>query len=305
MSLRRQDLNLLPILRELILTQSVSRAAENINLSQSATSGALARLRSVFDDELLVMDGRSMIATPFAKAIQYRVEQACRSIEALYQPSTFDPKTEARQFNIAATDYVAYMLGGHIARHLHEQSEATSVRFHPISRNLEQHLLYGDIDIAIMSDRGAEHIGTALESQWLFRDERVVIASATNPPFRGQLTLETYIAAPHATFEMHQFDSVSMSQLWPEIERPSHQVVSVPHFTALPEIVANSGCLALIQKRLAMRMASAGIVTIHPAPFDAPSVEIFAYWSPLCSHDPALNWIVKLLADISSALPVE
>ncbi|MCI4643673.1 MAG: LysR family transcriptional regulator [Hyphomonadaceae bacterium] len=303
MSLRRQDLNLLPILRELIRTESVSRAAENIHLSQSATSGALARLRSVFDDELLVMDGRNMVATPFAKSIQQKVEEACSVIEGLYQPGTFDPKTETRQFNIAATDYVAYVMGGHIARCMLERSDAISVRFHPIGRNLEQHLLYGDIDIAILSDRGAEHLNTTLQSQWLFRDERVVIASVDNPPFRGPLTLETYLASPHASFEMHQFDSVSMSQIWPEIERPARQVVSVPHFTALPETVANSGCLALVQKRLAMQMAAAGLVSIHPPPFDAPPVDIFAYRSPLRSHDPAVDWIMTLLVEVSAGLP--
>ena len=303
MSLRRQDLNLLPILRELIRTQSVSRASENINLSQSATSGALARLRSVFGDELLVMDGRSMIATPFAKSILQKVEEACLAMEGVYQPSTFDPKREDRQFNIAATDYVAYMLGGPIANRLVEQSGATSVRFHPISRNLDQQLLYGDVDIAIMSDRGAQEINTALECTRLFSDERVIIASAENPPFHPPLTLEAYMAAPHASFEMHQFDSFSMSQIWPQIERPPHQVVSVPHFTVLPEIVANSGCLALIQKQLAIRMSRAGLITIHAAPFDAPPVEIFAYWSPLRSQDPAVGWLKDLIVEISSKLP--
>ncbi len=303
MSLRRQDLNLLPILRELIRAQSVSRAAESIHLSQSATSGALARLRNVFDDELLVMDGRNMVATPFAKSIQLKVEEACAAIEVLYQPVTFDPKSEPRQFNIAATDYVAYTLAGRVAKRILEDSYSTSIRFHPISRNVEQHLLYGDIDLAIMSDKGAEHIGSALHGRRLFGDERVVIASAIDPPFKGVLTLEAYLNAPHANFEIHQFDSLSMSQIWPELERPVRQVVSVPHFTALPETVANSGCLALIQKRLAAQMATAGLVTIHPAPFEAPAVEIYAYRSPLRSQDRSLDWVTDLLADISAHLP--
>jgi DNA-binding transcriptional LysR family regulator len=303
MSLRRQDLNLLPILRELIRAQSVSRAAETINLSQSATSGALARLRSVFDDELLVMDGRNMVATPFAISIQQKVEEACAAIETLYEPLSFDPKSEPRQFNVATTDYVAYMLAGRVAKRILNECYSVSVRFHPISRAVEQHLLHGDIDIAIMSDKGAEHTGSTLHGSRLFEDERVVIASAINPPFKGALTLEAYLNAPHANFELHQFDSLSMSQIWPELERPVRQVVSVPHFTALPETVANSGCLALIQKRLAAQMATAGLVTIHPAPFEAPAVEIYAYRSPLRSQDRSLDWVTDLLADISAHLP--
>ncbi len=64
MRLNRLDLNLLVALDALLTERSITRAAERIHLSQPATSGALARLREYFGDELLVRVGSEMRPTP-------------------------------------------------------------------------------------------------------------------------------------------------------------------------------------------------------------------------------------------------
>lgn len=63
------DLNLLVALDALLTHRNVTRAAEQLNLSQSALSGALARLREHFDDELVVQIGRRMEPTPLARTL--------------------------------------------------------------------------------------------------------------------------------------------------------------------------------------------------------------------------------------------
>ena len=66
MRFNKLDLNLLVALDALLKERSISRAAERLHLSQSATSNALARLREYFDDQLLVQVGRKMEPTPRA-----------------------------------------------------------------------------------------------------------------------------------------------------------------------------------------------------------------------------------------------
>ena len=51
------DLNLLRVLDALLRERNVSRAAERLSLSQPAVSNALARLRELLDDPLLVRAG--------------------------------------------------------------------------------------------------------------------------------------------------------------------------------------------------------------------------------------------------------
>ena len=53
--------NLLVVLDAVLTERSITRAAERIHLSQPASSGALARLREFFKDELLVQVGHKMV----------------------------------------------------------------------------------------------------------------------------------------------------------------------------------------------------------------------------------------------------
>ncbi len=110
MTLRTKNLNLLPILLALIEEESVLRAAERVHLSQPATSGALARLRTEFNDELLVRVGRTMQRTARAEELLPIVRQHCMELERLFDAASFAPEASRDRFIIAAPDHLAYLL---------------------------------------------------------------------------------------------------------------------------------------------------------------------------------------------------
>lgn len=83
MDLGGLDLNLLVALDALFAEKSVSRAGDRLHLSQSATSGALARLREVFRDPLLVPVGRKMVLTPVAESLVEPVRTFLLQAEAI------------------------------------------------------------------------------------------------------------------------------------------------------------------------------------------------------------------------------
>src|SRR5579864_1974939 len=86
------DLNLLVALDALFAEKSVSRAGERLHLSQSATSGALSRLREAFHDPLLVQVGRRMTLTPVAERLIEPVRLFLMQAEAILNNSPgFDP----------------------------------------------------------------------------------------------------------------------------------------------------------------------------------------------------------------------
>ncbi|EJM62272.1 LysR family transcriptional regulator [Pseudomonas sp. KB_15] len=66
--LRSIDLNLLVVFEALIQERNVSRAAEKLALGQPAVSGALGRLRALFNDPLFKRIGHKM--EPTARALQ-------------------------------------------------------------------------------------------------------------------------------------------------------------------------------------------------------------------------------------------
>src|ERR1700745_1483052 len=99
------DLNLLVALDALLTERNVSRAADRLHLSQSAMSGALARMRERMGDQLLIRDGRQLILTHRAEERAPRVRTILREARDIIRPEpTFNPEVSDRRFTIAISD---------------------------------------------------------------------------------------------------------------------------------------------------------------------------------------------------------
>lgn len=93
------DLNLLVALDVLLEEQNITRAAERLHMTQSATSGVLGRLRTYFEDELLVQVGRKMQPTPFALELVHPVREVLLTIKSsITAKPVFAPTTSKRHF---------------------------------------------------------------------------------------------------------------------------------------------------------------------------------------------------------------
>ena len=121
MRFNRLDLNLLVALDALLTERSITKASERLNLSQSATSNALARLREYFDDELLVQVGRRMEPTPRAEGLRDAVRDVLVRVDATIaiQPE-FDPSKSDRIFRIFVSDYTQMVFAPHLLALAHE-----------------------------------------------------------------------------------------------------------------------------------------------------------------------------------------
>src|SRR5208283_3533861 len=105
------DLNLLVVLDSLLTERSTTRTGERINLSQSATSGALARLREFFGDPLLIQIGQRMELTPMAEKLAQPVREIILKGESLLDKNQgFRPETSTRTFRLNMSDYAAAVI---------------------------------------------------------------------------------------------------------------------------------------------------------------------------------------------------
>src|ERR1700722_18387508 len=105
MNLAALDLNLFVVLHAVLEERSATRAAKRLNVTQSAVSNALARLRAVLGDPLVVRSGRGLVATPRAEELAPSIAQAIAHLEkALDRGRTFVPGESTRTFTIAAAD---------------------------------------------------------------------------------------------------------------------------------------------------------------------------------------------------------
>ena len=127
-TLRNMDLNLLVVLDVLLDEASVTKASKRLGLTQSAASHALARLRSTFDDPLLVRVGTKMCPTPRAEMLRKDLRRLLSSVRRFMDDSdTFDAKTTTGKFSLRIQDSMLPLLGMVSQRVLSEAPQAELV----------------------------------------------------------------------------------------------------------------------------------------------------------------------------------
>lgn len=302
MLLRRHNLNLLPVLRELLRTRSVSRTAENIGSSPSAVSSALGRLREIYGDELLVLVGRRMELSAKALALIEPTERACRDAEELLGRAAFEARLTSRRFLIETADYATYLLAPALAACFAQEAPRASVHFSEYRANPGARLSRGAIDALVIPEDASGQLRDVANSARLFADDFVVIASMHHRAFQGALTRDIYESARHAIFRLPDDDERPDARARPHRNVQHNNVVFVESFLALPAVVERTDCLALVQRRLALRFRQSHAIEIHPLPFEAQPLVVSVCWSKARERDPALGWLRERLADAARSL---
>src|SRR5262245_12073665 len=108
--LREIDLNLLPVLRSLLETNSVARTAAALSLTPSAVSHALARLRTTLGDELFVRAPTGLVPTPRAASLVAELGAGLAALERVIGGGAFEPRRATASFRVATTDFGARLV---------------------------------------------------------------------------------------------------------------------------------------------------------------------------------------------------
>lgn len=165
------DFNLLIALDILLSEASVAGAARRLNLSTSAMSRTLSRLRDVTGDPILVRAGRNMVLTPWAEATRDRARRAVHEARAVLQPSTetFSAQSLARLFTIRANDGFVVAFGPALIAAVADAAPDVCIRFAPKPEKTSRYLREGLVDLEFGADllhdavlrcyRVAENIG--------------------------------------------------------------------------------------------------------------------------------------------------
>lgn len=298
-ALRGVNLNLLPILRELLRERNVTAAAKRLNLTQSGVSEALGRLRMQFGDELLVKVGRRMVPTAFALGLAPRLEDILAATEDMFKPKDFDPAGSEREIRIATGDTIALALGKGLVQRLAAASPRTTVQFLSVQTPTRTALDEGKIDFliiprgvipnTILNEDGLEHLP-------LYREEWVAIARRDHPSLGYGLTLELLNELPSVACRMDD-----LSYLHGALPgRLRSDQIQVSQFTLLPILAAETDAVAMVQRHVAEWFAKLLPIQIHELPIPFPKLEICAYWSAFHRNDPMHGWLREQLRQIAA-----
>ncbi|WP_290771023.1 LysR family transcriptional regulator [Hoeflea sp.] len=283
------DLNLLVVLDALLTTRNVSRAGEVLNLSQSATSGALARLRDYFGDTLLVQQGRGMVPTPLGAALAPQIRNALTQIEGtiIARPG-FEPAIADREIRIIASDYVMVVWLAPVISAIAMEAPGLRFRIDPPTVDPEGQLDSGSADLLLMPGK---YLAEQHPSAHCFDDEYCVIACERNPEIGSSISVEEFYAASHVDAA---FPTVVPGYTdWFTRQSGQERQVGVlaGGFAALPYFVLGSRRIALVHKRLARIYAEHLPIRMLPAPFDIPKIEERLQWHRFADEDECLRWV--------------
>ncbi len=291
------DLNLLAVFQEVYRERQISSAAKRLGLSQSAVSNALARLRRAFGDELFVRTAAGMQPTPLAAQMAEPIGAAMAQVAlALNQRSRFDPATSHRRFTLAMTDVgEIYFMPALIerCRLLAPLVEISSVRAGAL--NLKEALEGGRVDLAVGP---FEDISEALYQRLLFRQPYVTMFRKGHPLGRGKVDLERFVAAEHMLVDAHESPYDRINGLLARAGIGPNVRFRVPHFTAVPYMVATSELVVTVPQKLAERAALPfGLAWIAP-PLELPPLQTNVFWHRRYNQDPGNQWLRGLLAEL-------
>ncbi|QJE02227.1 LysR family transcriptional regulator [Massilia forsythiae] len=291
------DLNLLSVFQEVYRERQISAAARRLGLSQSAVSNALARLRRSFGDELFVRTAHGMQPTPLAQQMAEPIGAAMVQVAlALSQRSRFDAATSTRRFTLAMTDVgEVYFMPVLIerCRAVAPQVEIASQRANALA--LKDEMETGRVDLAI----GAfEDMSEALFQRQLFRQGFVSMFRAGHPLGSGAVDLARFTAATHLIVDAAQSPYDRINTLLEKAGVLVRTRFRVPHFTAVPYIVATSDLVVTVPHKLAESAAAPfGLKWIEP-PLPLPTLQTNVFWHRRFNHDPGIAWLRELIVDV-------
>lgn len=296
MDLVNLDLNLLVVLDALLREVSVTRAAQQLHVSQPAVSGSLAKLRRHFDDPLLRRVGNRYELTPLALHLKSRTAVAIEGAHRVFDARpTFDVTTEQRQFTLLASDYAMATVGEALTARFTKDAPGVRLQLGLLTpsavTNAEQVLRTVDglvLPHGFVSD---------LPHTDLYQDDWMCLVASTNQRVGRELTMELLAELPWA---YTYFSPVAFTAAGRQMQlmaiKPHVQIV-VESFLALPFVVAGTDRIAFIQSRLVPRLTASGEVRALPCPFDAIPITEAMWWHPVYEHDPAHIWLRDRLAE--------
>lgn len=297
------DLNLLVCLDALVKDCHVSRAAERVGVSQPTMSVALAKLREIFKDPLLVKKGTGLMPTTHALELHGQLQEVLGTVERMLQSTpNFVAATATESFSMIMTDYADLLLLPRLIPAL--EAEAPNVHIKvlgPNPKRLAEVLGSGAVDAVVTYfPDPPQHVRT----RTLLSDRLVVIARKGHPAFQEPMTVGRFSELLHvhvAPGEAGMYgalvdDALARYNLKRRIR------LTDPNFLAIPFIVASSDTVACVPRQIAVTLAKVANIEVHEPPLALPSYNVVLMWHERTHQLPAHEWfrrmIVRLCEDL-------
>ena len=275
---------------------SIAGAADEVGLSPSAVSHALARLRIMLNDQLFHRTADGVEPTERAKEISQEVERGLGFISsAISLQHQFVPNEANRVFTMQITDYVSGFILPRLAERLQKDAPGVSVDILPFSISTDS--VWDRVDVQIRLTPGRLQ-PEQVRSQRLVADDIVVLMRPDHPDAHRPMTADLYAALPHVKLSQSATGTTVIDDVLAARGLERHMAMTVSSWFDIPDIVANSDLIAIAPRRLLQ--LDPRLKHLHSAPLPLDEV-VFSFdlcWDLRTEREPGQQWLRKLISEL-------
>jgi DNA-binding transcriptional LysR family regulator len=298
------DLNLLTALDALVTERHVTRAAGRLGITQSAASHALARLRELLGDPLLVRGARgAMVPTERALALGAIVRRALDEVAAaLRPPPAFDPLTARRTFNLGTGDFAELTMLPELVGRLANLAPGVDLFVRTVPTDVAGALAAGELD-AVISPAHNHELGRGCYQRALFDDGFVVAMRDGHPAGGLPLTLDRFCALDHLLVAPGGTPGGYVDVALAALGRRRRVALAVPHFLIVPHLLATTDLIVTLASRIAAAFVDSHQLVLMRPPVEVPGFTIHVIWHEYAHADPAHRWLREQLVAVAAEMP--
>ncbi len=290
------NLNLILALEALLAEMNVTRAAERLNVTQSAMSRSLQKLRDHLGDELLVRSGRGMVRTARAERIFGSLRHGLQALRrALNEETHFVPEQSSRVFRLATRDIMSVWLLPMLMAHVRQHAPDVSLHVVFVHQDLSSQLDSGALDMAL-------GVGFAdapgLKQRLLLRDGWVCLARKNNPALASGLDIEQYVALPHALCSPHGEGAGIVDDALAKLGHTRRIAFRTLYFIGAAIAVAQTDMILTMPRRAGQHLAAMLDLQMFDPPVELPAVDLVSLWHERMDDDPAHCWLRRAISSV-------
>ncbi|EDL54540.1 hypothetical transcriptional regulator, LysR family protein [Vibrio mediterranei AK1] len=285
---QKTNLNLLYTLEVLLAEKHVSRAAERLNLTQSAVSRQLSQLRDIYHDPLLVRNGNHYVLTPRAERLGAELEDLFQNITKVLGQADFDPLLFDQTFTFSSSDYVAQYILPELVELL--SSLAPTMQFAYRLWEPDNLAKLSEIDVQLASTMLPE-APLGLSSQQIGEDIPVIV-TRKNHPLSGTKTIteQELGAYPHIRISGGGDKDSFLDREMKARSLKRRILVSTPFFSSAFALLQQTDALLTVPLHIAVNLKKTQKLHVIDIPFTVPTYKYWLIWHPKYDHEPAHIW---------------
>ncbi|HTT99207.1 MAG TPA: LysR family transcriptional regulator [Rhizomicrobium sp.] len=293
-NLKHLDLNLLVVFDAVYTARNITRAAEQLSLSQPAVSNALSRLRDLIGDPLFVRGRRGVEPTLKADEIAQTVRDALAMIGHQLAPETLDLSSYRRHFRVVMPDVFEPIMMPPILRTITDQAPHVTIEGLSAFRiDYIKELRDGTVDLVVHI---APPLTPELESIVLGGTDVVLLARRGHPGISGPIDLATIRALPYVVLvpELRNMLTPSTNLMAHGVKR--REVYSANKLWAVPMVIERTDLVGILPRWFYREIAKNFDIVAHELPVKLPEQQSAIIWHVRASNDPGNKWLRESLA---------